>query len=68
MNTVNPFPALAAPRQLIFLSNLPSTDKAALVANLSKTSLAKGAAKFISASLPKLPYSRQLRFTKFYIH
>ena len=46
MNNVNPFPALTAPFPLIFLSNLSNTDEVALVANLGKTSLAKGKTLF----------------------
>ena len=46
MNNVNPFPALTAPFPLIFLSSLSNTDEVALVANLGKTSLAKGKTLF----------------------
>ena len=42
MNKMNPFPALTATQTLIFLSNLSNIDKVNLVANLGKTSLAKG--------------------------
>ena len=55
MNKMNPFPALTATQTLIFLSNLSNIDKVNLVANLGKTSLAKGTVRFISASLPILP-------------
>ena len=42
---MNPFPALTAPFALTFLSNLSNTEEVALVANLGKTSLAKGTAR-----------------------
>ena len=62
MNKLNPIPTLTAPapivaiapHPLIFLSNLPNTEEVALSANLGKTSLAKGAARSISAFFPKL--------------
>ena len=46
---VNSFPALTAPCPFIFLSSLSITDKAALLANLEKTYLAKETAIFICA-------------------
>ena len=49
MNKVNPFSALTAPSPLIFLSTFSKINKVALVANLGKTSLAKGTTKSISA-------------------
>ena len=49
MNKVNPFPALTAPRILVFLPNLSITDKTALVANLAKTSLAEIMTRSFSA-------------------
>ena len=52
---MNHFPALTAPRPLIFLSNVSNIDENALVTNLGKMSLAKGTASFISASLPNIP-------------
>ena len=59
MNKVNTFPPLTAlvpaPCPLIFLSKLSITDEVALVVNYDKISLAKEAAKFNSAYLPKLP-------------
>ena len=45
MYKVNPFPALAAPCQLIFHSNLFNADEGALVTNLGKTSVAKETTK-----------------------
>ena len=45
MNKVNPFLALTTPFQLVFLSNLFKIVEVALVANLNKTSLAKGTNK-----------------------
>ena len=42
---MNPFPALAVSFALTFLSSLSNTDEVALVANLGKTSLAKGTAR-----------------------
>ena len=48
MNKVNPFPALTASTPLIFLSTLSYTVEVALVASLSKTSLAKETAKSAS--------------------
>ena len=47
--------ALTAPCPLIFLSNLFHIDEVALVANLGKTSLAKGTTRSISPFLSKLP-------------
>ena len=47
---MNPFPALTAPFALTFLSNLSNTEEVALVANLGKTSLAKGTACFFWSS------------------
>ena len=55
MNKVNPFPALTAPRPLIFLSTSSNTEEVALVANLGKTSLVKGTARSNNAFFPKLP-------------
>ena len=49
---MNPLPTLTAPHQLIFLSNLPTTDKVALVTSLGKTSLAKGMARSNSTFFP----------------
>ena len=49
MNKVNPFPALTAPRLPVFLPNLSIRDKAALVANLAKSSLAERTTRFFSA-------------------
>ena len=49
MNKVNPFPALRAPRALIFLLNLSNIDE---VANLGNTTLTKETASFIGGSLP----------------
>ena len=77
MNKVNPFPAVTSSRPLIFLSDWSFTNEAALVANLGKTSLAKGTVRYISAFLPRslivlaaacLNYFRQLSFTKIYIY
>ena len=45
MNKVNPFLGLTAHFSLIFLPNLSNTYEVALVANLHKTSLAKGTAR-----------------------
>ena len=45
MYEVNPFPALAAPCQLIFHSNLFNADEVALLTNLVKKSVAKGTTK-----------------------
>ena len=53
MNKLNFFPALTAPHPLNFLSNLSNSDEVALVANLGKTSLAKGTERSIRAFLPK---------------
>ena len=47
MNKGNTFPALTAPFLLIFPSNLSNKDEASFVANLGKTSLAKGTARSI---------------------
>ena len=54
MNKVNPFPALAAPFPLIFLSNFFIVLEVKLLANPSKLSLAKEVAIFVSAFFPKL--------------
>ena len=54
MNKMNPFSAFTAPCQLIFLSNLSITDEASLVPNSDETSSAKGTARSVSVSLPKL--------------
>ena len=45
MNEENPFPAATTCHTLNFLSYLCNTDEGALVANFSKTSLAKGTAR-----------------------
>ena len=62
MNRVNPFPPPTAstplvaitPCPLIFLSNLSIEEKAALIANLGKTSLANEEARSISAFFPQV--------------
>ena len=51
---MNPFPTLTASCLLTFLSNLSKIDEVALIANLGKTSLAKGTQRLIDAFLPKL--------------
>ena len=64
MNKVNPFPALTAPRALIFLSKLSIIDE---VANLGKTCLVKGRAMLISASLLNLPmYYQEIRLIELF--
>ena len=45
MNKLSPFHALTTPCPTIFLSNSSNTNKVSLVANLSKTPLAKGTAR-----------------------
>ena len=45
MIKLKPFPALPRLFPFIFLSNFSNTDEVVLVANLSKTSLAKGIAR-----------------------
>ena len=55
MKKVNPSPAFTAPCPLIFLSSLSIADGVAVVANLGKTSLAKGTTKSNNTFLPKLP-------------
>ena len=54
MSTVNPFPALTAPHQLIFLSKLSIIDEVALDSNLGKISSVKRRPKF-KVFLLKLP-------------
>ena len=49
MNKVNPFPTLAAPFPLIFLSNFFIVLEVKLLANPSKLSLSKEVATFVSA-------------------
>ena len=49
MNKVNPFPVFTVPGQLIFISNVSITEKAGLVANLAKKSLAMGTPRSITA-------------------
>ena len=45
MNKMNPLSAFTSPFPQIFLSSLSIADEVALVANLDKTSLAKGTAR-----------------------
>ena len=52
---MNLFPAFTAPQSLIFPSNLRNTNEVALVANLSKTYLARGTVRSVNAFLPKVP-------------
>ena len=52
---LNPFPALAAPFSLIFLSNFFIAFQVKLLTNLGKLYLAKGIAIFVSSFFPKLP-------------
>ena len=42
---MNPLPALTVRCPVFFFSNLSNTEEVALVANLGKTSLAKGTAR-----------------------
>ena len=55
VNKVNPFPPLAAPFLLVYLSNLFIVFEAKFLTNPSKLSVAKGTATFVSAFLHKLP-------------
>ena len=48
INEVNPFPALASPFPIIFLSNLFLALEVKLLPNSGKLSLAKGIATFVS--------------------
>ena len=54
INKVNPFPALAAPSPLIFLSNLSFAFKVKLLTNPDKFSHAKEIAILVSAFFPNL--------------
>ena len=54
MKKVNPFPALTAPFQLIFVSNLFIAFEVILLTNPGKLSLAKEIAIFASVFSPKL--------------
>ena len=54
INKVNPFPALAAPSPLIFLSNLSFSFKVKLLTNPEKFSHAKEIAILVSAFFPNL--------------
>ena len=54
MNKLSPFHALTTPCPTIFLSNSSNTNKVSLVANLSKTPLAKGTARSNHVFLPTL--------------
>ena len=55
VNKVNPFPAVAAPFLLAYLSNLFIVFEAKFLTNPRKLSVAKGIATFFSAFLHKLP-------------
>ena len=69
MIKVKPFPALPRLFPLIFLSNFSNTDEVVLVANLSKTSLAKGIARSNNYlyKFSLLNDFRQSSLTKIYI-
>ena len=51
-NKVNPFPALAAPFPLVFLSDVFTAFEAKLLTNPGKFALDKGIAIFVSAFFP----------------